>query len=140
MDATDEFNSIHSSKAKAMLAQYYIGDLVTEEQKKSTVVAASTTAVVATPPGSALTNGVSEPANGVVKAVKVDTVTANGVTKQVVAVTELVALDPRKKIPFKLQEKFELSHNVRLFRFALQSPQHKVRVAVNVLHERTTVA
>ncbi|EFJ43675.1 nitrate reductase [Volvox carteri f. nagariensis] len=27
-DATDEFNSIHSSKAKAMLAQYYIGDLV----------------------------------------------------------------------------------------------------------------
>lgn len=28
MDATDEFNSIHSSKAKAMLAQYYIGELV----------------------------------------------------------------------------------------------------------------
>ncbi|GLC36090.1 hypothetical protein PLESTB_001381700 [Pleodorina starrii] len=27
-DATDEFNSIHSSKAKKMLAQYYIGDLV----------------------------------------------------------------------------------------------------------------
>lgn len=25
MDATDEFNSIHSSKAKGMLAQYYIG-------------------------------------------------------------------------------------------------------------------
>lgn len=27
MDATDEFNSIHSTKAKAMLEDYYIGDL-----------------------------------------------------------------------------------------------------------------
>ncbi|PNH10814.1 Nitrate reductase [NADH] [Tetrabaena socialis] len=31
-DATDEFNSIHSSKAKAMLAQYYIGDLVASKE------------------------------------------------------------------------------------------------------------
>lgn len=27
MDATEEFNSIHSSKAKAMLEDYYVGDL-----------------------------------------------------------------------------------------------------------------
>lgn len=39
-DATDEFNSIHSSKAKAMLAQYYIGDLVAS---KPTEAAAPTT-------------------------------------------------------------------------------------------------
>ncbi len=32
MDATDEFNGIHSSKAKAMLVDYYIGDLATAEQ------------------------------------------------------------------------------------------------------------
>ncbi len=32
MDATDEFNSIHSSKAKGMLAQYYIGDLASAEE------------------------------------------------------------------------------------------------------------
>lgn len=27
MDATDEFNAIHSTKAKKMLVDYYIGDL-----------------------------------------------------------------------------------------------------------------
>lgn len=39
---------------------------------------------------------------------------------------ELVALNPRKKEKFRLIEKRELSHNVRLFRFELQSPQHKL--------------
>ena len=38
---------------------------------------------------------------------------------------ELVALNPRKKQSFRLVEKQELSHNVRLFRFELQSPQHR---------------
>jgi hypothetical protein len=31
-DATDEFNGIHSGKAKAMLVDYYIGDLATAEE------------------------------------------------------------------------------------------------------------
>ena len=38
--------------------------------------------------------------------------------------TDLVALNPKKKIPFELVEKIELSSNTRLFRFALQSPNH----------------
>lgn len=42
----------------------------------------------------------------------------------------LVALHPKKKIPFKLSEKIEISHNTRLFRFALQSPQHKLGLPV----------
>jgi nitrate reductase (NAD(P)H) len=121
MDATDEFNSIHSSKAKGMLAQYYIGDLVTAEQKAAALAAAKGAA-----------NGVvTITANGTAAAVNG---AANGVAAAAAAAVngsaELVALDPRKKIAFKLAEKIELSHNVRLFRFALQSPEHKVRTFV----------
>ena len=43
---------------------------------------------------------------------------------------ELVALNPKKKIPFKLVDKIQLSHNSRLFRFALQSPKHKLGLPV----------
>ncbi|RDD46664.1 NADH-cytochrome b5 reductase 3, partial [Trichoplax sp. H2] len=35
-----------------------------------------------------------------------------------------VALDPTKKIPFKMIEKENISHDTRRFRFALQSPDH----------------
>ncbi|GBC07372.1 hypothetical protein RclHR1_07410008 [Rhizophagus clarus] len=35
-DATDEFNAIHSAKAKSMLANYYIGDLVEDSTKEPT--------------------------------------------------------------------------------------------------------
>jgi hypothetical protein len=44
--------------------------------------------------------------------------------------TDLVALNPKKKIPFELVEKIELSHNTRLFRFALQSPRHKLGLPI----------
>ena len=43
---------------------------------------------------------------------------------------ELVALDPRKRQKFELVRKESLSHNVRRFRFALQSPQHKFGLPV----------
>lgn len=92
-DATEEFDAIHSIKAKGLLAQYYIGDLATEETAAA-------------------------PANG----------HANGHTNGEAVAP--VALDPRKKIPFKLIEKHELSHNVRRFRFALQSPQHRFGLPV----------
>ena len=36
------------------------------------------------------------------------------------------ALNPKKKIPFALKEKISLSHNTRLFRFALQSSEHQL--------------
>jgi len=35
-----------------------------------------------------------------------------------------IALDPKKKIPFKLIEKEHISHDTRRFRFALQSSEH----------------
>ena len=44
--------------------------------------------------------------------------------------TDLVALNPKKKIPFQLVEKVELSHNTRLFRFALQSPKHRLGLPI----------
>jgi len=120
MDATDEFNSIHSSRAKAMLVDYYIGDLASSSSSASTAAVADVKAVAAV-------------ANGTVKTVVSVTAdaTANGMAAAVTAVSatssssSLVALDPRKKQAFKLIEKTELSHNVRRFRFGLQSPEHR---------------
>lgn len=40
------------------------------------------------------------------------------------------ALNPKKKLPFKLKEKVMLSHNTRLFRFALQSPEHRLGLPI----------
>lgn len=44
--------------------------------------------------------------------------------------TKKIALDPKKKIPFKLIEKEEVSHDTRRFRFALQSPEHVLGLPV----------
>ena len=41
-----------------------------------------------------------------------------------------VALNPKKKLKFRLAEKHVLSHNVRRYRFALPSPQHKFGLPV----------
>jgi nitrate reductase (NAD(P)H) len=138
MDATDEFNSIHSSKAKAMLKEYYIGELVTPEQKAAaaaangkvaapaiSITADSSRAVAANGVNGAAANGV----NGAAATNGVNSAVTNGVNGAAAANGDLIALDPRKKIAFKLAERIELSHNVRLFRFALQSPQHKVCVS-----------
>jgi cytochrome-b5 reductase len=37
---------------------------------------------------------------------------------------QLIALDASQKIPFALAEKINLSHDTRLYRFALQTPEH----------------
>nr|ACF22999.1 nitrate reductase [Chlorella vulgaris] len=110
-DATDEFHAIHSNKAKKMLLDYYIGDLATEEQAAAAAAAAN---------GAAATNGL---ANG----------HANGTAAAAAAAADAgppVALNPKKRIPFVLVEKEALSHNVRRFRFALQSPQHRFGLPV----------
>ena len=41
-----------------------------------------------------------------------------------------VALNPKKKLKFLLKEKFQLSHNVRRYRFALPSASHKFGLPV----------
>jgi hypothetical protein len=40
------------------------------------------------------------------------------------ALGQLVALDPKKKIPFTLSERIQLSPDSLLLRFKLQSPKH----------------
>ena len=56
---------------------------------------------------------------------------ANGAANGAVASPPvLVALNSKKRLAFKLVEKHELSHNVRRFRFALPSPQHKFGLPV----------
>ena len=41
------------------------------------------------------------------------------------------ALDPRKKVPVRLEEKIELSHDTRLFRFALPTKEHILGLPVS---------
>nr|AAT72293.1 nitrate reductase [Dunaliella viridis] len=86
-DATEDFNAIHSKKARNMLADYYIGELVASKP--------------GAPP--------QPQANG--------HATANGHTS-------LITLNPREKVTLKLAERIEVSHNTRIFRFALPSPEH----------------
>jgi len=94
VDATEEFNAIHSSKAREMLAEYYIGEL-----------ASKTLMPCSTPLKDAVNMRLAPPAS------KCD-------------MEPPVALNPRQKVPFKLTEKIKLSHDTRLFRFALQSEDH----------------
>uniref|UniRef100_A0A7S3EBA6 Nitrate reductase n=1 Tax=Rhodosorus marinus TaxID=101924 RepID=A0A7S3EBA6_9RHOD len=89
-DATDEFDAIHSTKAKEMLADYYIGELDEGEDN-------------------------------------VDEATEK---KEVVEATELVALNPKKRIDFALVQKDVINRNTRRFRFALQSKDHVLGLPV----------
>ncbi|CAB4392018.1 unnamed protein product [Rhizophagus irregularis] len=94
MDCTEEFNAIHSIKAKNMLADYYIGDL-TED---STVTSTSSTTTI---PKSITTNEDS-----------------------------LIVLNPKVWLSCPFIEKKIISHNTRIFRFALQSNKHSLGLPV----------
>eukprot|EP01026_Neomeris_dumetosa_P052928 TRINITY_DN4715_c0_g1_i6.p1 TRINITY_DN4715_c0_g1~~TRINITY_DN4715_c0_g1_i6.p1 ORF type:complete len:885 (+),score=166.80 TRINITY_DN4715_c0_g1_i6:81-2657(+) len=104
IDASDEFNSIHSQKAKAMLVDYFIGDLVSEGSSTSSVSSAT--------------------------ASRVDLDVAANVEQAEKSEVQQIALDPRKKIAFPLSEKIVINHNTAIFRFALQSSKHKFGLPV----------
>ncbi|GLT87258.1 hypothetical protein SLE2022_053490 [Rubroshorea leprosula] len=95
-DCTEEFDAIHSDKAKKMLEDYRIGELITT--------------------GSGYSSDSSSPNHSVHGA-------SNNAylapIKEVIAPTRPVALVPCEKIPCKLIAKRALSHDSRLFRFAL---------------------
>ncbi|GLT87246.1 hypothetical protein SLE2022_053400 [Rubroshorea leprosula] len=97
-DCTEEFDAIHSDKAKKMLEDYRIGELITT--------------------GSGYSSDSSSPNHSVHGA-------SNNAhlapIKEVIAPTRPVAIVPREKIPCKLVAKRSLSHDSRLFRFALPS-------------------
>lgn len=88
------FYAVSPPQAKAMLKDYYIGELVASDPKATATTA--TTAPIA--------------------------VTATTAT----AATDLVTLNPRERVSLTLTEKIEVSHNTRIFRFALPSPQHRL--------------
>jgi len=81
-DCTEEFEAIHSDKAKKMLDEYLIGKLVTTDTSVNNV----------------------EDTNKVI------------ITQMQ---NNVALINPREKISCKLVSKISISHNVRIFRFAL---------------------
>ncbi|XP_065847965.1 nitrate reductase [NAD(P)H]-like [Euphorbia lathyris] len=99
-DCSDEFEGIHSDRGKKMIDDYRIGELV-----ESTVYTSDSNA--------------SSPNNSVHGA-------SNLLQTHLAPITETapmrnIALVPREKVHCKLIKKDSLSHDVRLFRFALPS-------------------
>lgn len=95
-DCTEEFDAIHSDKAKAILETYRVGELITTGYTSDTSM-----------------HGASNFLNlATIKEVSSSTVAA---------LSMQVALVPREKVPCKLVSKISISHDVRVFRFALPS-------------------
>ncbi|KAF5740285.1 Nitrate reductase 2 [Tripterygium wilfordii] len=96
-DCTEEFDAIHSDKAKKMLEDYRIGELITVDYSSDSAASSPNSSV-----------------HGASNLTHLAPITE-------VAPARPVALVPREIIHCKLIEKISLSHDVRLFRFALPS-------------------
>ncbi|QCE00392.1 nitrate reductase [NADH] 2 [Vigna unguiculata] len=98
-DCTEEFDAIHSDKAKKMLEDYRIGELITTGYTSD-----------------------SSPNNSVHgNSEFTHLAPINEIASKPPLPPRSVALNPREKIPCKLVSKTSISHDVRLFRFALPS-------------------
>uniref|UniRef100_A0A7N0UMI4 Nitrate reductase n=1 Tax=Kalanchoe fedtschenkoi TaxID=63787 RepID=A0A7N0UMI4_KALFE len=106
-DCTEEFDAIHSTKAKKLLEDYRIGELLTNGYGSDSSTNNSPNTSV---------HGAS---NMITHLAPIKEIVSN--VNEVVAPTRNVALVPREKISCKLVEKISISHDVRLFRFALPS-------------------
>ncbi|KAL2467521.1 Nitrate reductase [NADH] 2 [Forsythia ovata] len=93
-DCTEEFEAIHSDKAKKMLEDYRIGELITSGYTSDSP-----------------NNSVHGPSSNLLHLTPI----------KEIAPARNVALVSREKVPCKLISKTSLSHDVRLFRFALPS-------------------
>lgn len=96
-DCTEEFDAIHSDKAKKLLEEYRIGEVITTGYTYDSTVSSPNDS----------THGSSN-------------LTHLAPIKEIVP-SRPVSLVPREKIPCKLVEKTAISHDVRIFRFALPS-------------------
>ncbi|KAK1558278.1 hypothetical protein Q3G72_000649 [Acer saccharum] len=111
-DCTEEFDAIHSDKAKKMLEEYRIGELGhTSDSSTSTP-----------------NNSVHGASNMITHLAPIKEVAPTLIKEDVP--TRSVALVPRQKTPCKLIEKFSLSHDVRLFRYALPSENQVLGLTV----------
>ncbi|CAK9171587.1 unnamed protein product [Ilex paraguariensis] len=96
-ECTEEFDAIHSDNAKKLLEEYRIGELITTGYTSDSTASSPNNSVHG---GSNMTH-------------------LAPITE--VAPARSVALVPREKIPCKLVSKTSISHDVKLFRFALPS-------------------
>ncbi|CAL9217588.1 unnamed protein product [Arabidopsis halleri] len=94
-DCTEEFEAIHSDKAKKMLEDYRIGELITTGYSSDS----------------------SSPNNSVHGSSAVFSLLAP--IGEATPVRNLALVNPRAKVPVQLVEKTSISHDVRKFRFAL---------------------
>ncbi|KAJ8423440.1 hypothetical protein Cgig2_015584 [Carnegiea gigantea] len=102
-DCTEEFDAIHSDKAKKLLEDYRIGELMTTGYTSDSST-----------PGNSLHGGTQYLAP-ITEAAPLKNVTL---------------IDPRERVPCKLIEKVSISHDVRRFRFALPSEDQVLGLAV----------
>lgn len=110
-DATEEFFAIHSEKARAMLDDFYIGELAKDDKK-----------------------AIPDPlqaSKSSANLMKEDFQKQDVQTYKDIDTTEdLIALHPKKWIGFELSKITEVSHDTKLFRFGLQSPAHRLGLPV----------
>lgn len=104
-DCTEEFDAIHSDKAKAMLEDYRIGELINTGYTSDSSTSS---------PNSSVHSGGS----------------INLATIKEGVVTRNFTLIPGQRIPCKLISKTSVSRDVRIFRFALPSPDQVLGLPV----------
>ncbi|CAL5056014.1 unnamed protein product [Urochloa decumbens] len=106
-DCTEEFDAIHSDKARGLLEMYRVGELV----------------VTGTDYSSPHTSHAD--LNAIAEAAPAPAAAALPPVSSTVALA-----NPRDKVRCRLVDKKSLSYNVRLFRFALPSPDQKLGLPV----------
>ncbi|XP_051192559.1 nitrate reductase [NAD(P)H] [Lolium perenne] len=103
-DCTEEFDAIHSAKARGLLEMYRVGELVVTgpDYVSPQSSHADLTAIVEAPPSA----------------------------PEAPPVSTVALSNPREKVPCRLVGKKNVSDNVRLFRLALPSPDQKLGLPV----------
>ncbi|PXF50055.1 Nitrate reductase [NADH] [Gracilariopsis chorda] len=110
-DSTEEFMAIHSDAAKTLLENYYIGELNDEHD------GGQTTSL--------------HLSKSSVQLMKDDLPNQDLTALDMAANSESpVALNPKKWLEFELIEKIELTHDTRLFKFKLPTPEHRLGLPV----------
>jgi nitrate reductase (NAD(P)H) len=104
-DCTEEFDAIHSAKARGLLEMYRIGELIVTGSDYS-----------------------PQSSNADLKAIAEAPAPAAPVPRTPVSTVALA--NPREKVRCRLVDKKSLSDNVRLFRFALPLPDQKLGLPV----------
>lgn len=114
-DATEEFMAIHSSAALKQLEDFYIGELEEEEIGRTNTGAGDKPSLHFSKSSAALM--ISDLPNQDVHMIDAKT-------------DDLVALNPKKWLEFELMERTEISHDTRLFKFKLPTPEHRLGLPV----------